>query len=136
MSLPDLALRRPVTTVAATLALVLLGAVSLGRLPVSLLPDVTLPVLTIRTNYPGAAAPEVSRFITEPIEEAIHAGKAEWTYVTPGRSNGRETEILADSATGRPAVAAGDTVLVEGHLTLTHDAPVRLMAKERTLSAP
>jgi HAE1 family hydrophobic/amphiphilic exporter-1 len=59
--------------VAATLALVLLGAVSLGRLPVSLLPDVTLPVLTIRTNYPGAAAPEVSRFIAEPIEEAIAA---------------------------------------------------------------
>jgi HAE1 family hydrophobic/amphiphilic exporter-1 len=58
---------------AATLALVLLGAVSLGRLPVSLLPDVTLPVLTIRTNYPGAAAPEVSRFVAEPIEEAIAA---------------------------------------------------------------
>ncbi len=73
MSLPALALRRPVTTVAATLALVLLGAVSLGRLPVSLLPDVTLPVLTIRTSYPGAAAPEVSRFVAEPIEEAIAA---------------------------------------------------------------
>ena len=73
MSLPALALRRPVTTVAATLALVLLGAVSLGRLPVSLLPDVVLPVLTIRTNYPGAAAPEVSRFVTEPIEEAVAA---------------------------------------------------------------
>jgi HAE1 family hydrophobic/amphiphilic exporter-1 len=42
-------------------------------LPVSLLPDVTLPVLTIRTVYPGAAAPEVSRFIAEPIEEAIAA---------------------------------------------------------------
>jgi multidrug efflux pump subunit AcrB len=66
MSLPDLALRRPVTTVAATLALVLLGAVSLGRLPVSLLSDVTLPVLTTRTNFPGAAAPEVPRFIAGP----------------------------------------------------------------------
>lgn len=40
MTLAALALRRPVTTVAATLALVLLGSVSLGRLPVSLLPDV------------------------------------------------------------------------------------------------
>lgn len=73
VSLSGLALRRPVTTVAATLALVLLGAVSLTRLPVSLLPDVSLPVLTIRTNYPSAAAPEVSRFIAEPIEEAIAA---------------------------------------------------------------
>ncbi len=89
MSISTLALRRPVTTVAATLALVLLGAVSLRRLPVSLLPDVTLPVLTIRTNYAGAAAPEVSRFVAEPIEEAIAA--------TPGlvelRSMSRNGEV-------------------------------------------
>ncbi|MGQ0641321.1 MAG: efflux RND transporter permease subunit [Gemmatimonadaceae bacterium] len=73
MSLTRAAVRRPVTTVAATLAVVLLGSVSLGRLPVSLLPDVTLPVLTIRTLYEGAAASEVSRFIAEPVEEAIAA---------------------------------------------------------------
>ena len=71
MSLASAALRRPVATVAATLALVLLGVVSLGRMPVSLLPDVALPVLTIRTIYPGAAPEEVSRFISEPIEEAV-----------------------------------------------------------------
>ena len=51
----------------------LLGSVSLSRLPVSLLPDVTLPVLTIRTLYPNAAATEVSRFVAEPVEEAIAA---------------------------------------------------------------
>jgi HAE1 family hydrophobic/amphiphilic exporter-1 len=73
MSLASSALRRPVTTVATTLAFVLVGAVSLGQLPVSLLPDVSLPVLTIRTAYPGAAATEVSRFIAEPVEEAVAA---------------------------------------------------------------
>ena len=73
MSITSYAVRRPVTTVAATLAIVLLGSVSLSRLPVTLLPDVTLPVLTIRTIYPGAAAEEVSRFVAEPIETAIAA---------------------------------------------------------------
>src|SRR5688572_10948748 len=73
MSLSSAAIRRPVMTVAATLAIVLLGAVSLGRLPVSLLPDVTLPVLTVRTAYPGAAASEVSRFVAEPVEQALAA---------------------------------------------------------------
>lgn len=73
MSLTSAAVKRPVTTLAATLAFCLLGAVSLGRLPVSLLPDVALPVLTIRTSYPGAAASEVSRLVAEPIEEAIAA---------------------------------------------------------------
>jgi HAE1 family hydrophobic/amphiphilic exporter-1 len=89
MSLASTALKRPVTTVAATIALVLLGAVSLGRLPVTLLPDVTLPVLTIRTLYPGAAATEASRFVAEPLEEAIAA--------TPGlvelRSVSRNGEV-------------------------------------------
>lgn len=89
MSVAHAALRRPVTTVAVTLALIMLGAVSLSRLPVSLLPDVTLPVLTIRTAYPGAAATEVSRFVAEPVEEAIAA--------TPGlvdmRSISRNGEV-------------------------------------------
>src|SRR6478609_1792856 len=53
MSLTSAAVKRPVTTLAATLALCLMGAVSLGRLPVSLLPDVALPVLTLLTSDPG-----------------------------------------------------------------------------------
>jgi hydrophobic/amphiphilic exporter-1 (mainly G- bacteria), HAE1 family len=96
VSLPASALRRPVSTVSATVALVLLGVVSLGRIPVSLLPDVTLPVLTIRTDYPGAAAPEVSRFVAEPIEEAISA--------TPGllelRSVSRNDEVTTTARFG------------------------------------
>ena len=60
-----------IATFAATLALVLLGVVSLGRMPVTLLPDVTLPVLTIRTIYPNAAAEEVSRLVAEPIEQGF-----------------------------------------------------------------
>jgi len=89
VSLAAYAVRRPVATLSAILAVVLLGSVSLTRLPVSLLPDVSLPVLTIRTVYTGAAAPEVSRFVAEPIEEAIGA--------TPGltelRSVSRNNEV-------------------------------------------
>jgi HAE1 family hydrophobic/amphiphilic exporter-1 len=73
MSLTSAAIKRPVSTIAATLGVVLLGSVSLGRMPVSLLPDVTLPVLTIRTLYPDAAATEVSRFVAEPIERSVAA---------------------------------------------------------------
>lgn len=73
MSLAAAAVRRPVATVAAVLAVLLLGSVSLSRLPVSLLPDVSLPVLTVRTTYQGAAATEVSRFVAEPVEQAIGA---------------------------------------------------------------
>ena len=89
MSLASRALARPVSTIAATIAVVLLGVISLDRLPVSLLPDVTLPELTIRTAYPGAAASEVSRLVAEPIEQSIAA--------TPGlvdlRSVSRNGEV-------------------------------------------
>ncbi len=93
MSLVSAAVKRPVSTIAAVIALVLLGSVSLTRLPVSLLPDVTLPVLTIRTLYPGSAATEVSRFIAEPIEEAIAA--------TPGL-----VELRSISRTGEATTIA------------------------------
>ncbi|MEP6781967.1 MAG: efflux RND transporter permease subunit [Gemmatimonadaceae bacterium] len=73
MSIASYAVKRPVSTVAAILAVVLLGSVSLTQLPVSLLPDVGLPVLTIRTLYQGAAAEEVSRAVAEPIEQSIAA---------------------------------------------------------------
>jgi HAE1 family hydrophobic/amphiphilic exporter-1 len=89
MSLSSYAIKRPVTTIATTLAMVLVGAISLARLPVSLLPDVTLPVLTIRTSYPGSAAAEASRLVAEPIEQSIAA--------TPGlvelRSVSRNEEV-------------------------------------------
>ena len=89
MSLAAYAVRRPVATLSAILAVVLLGSVSLSRLPVSLLPDVSLPVLTIRTGYTGAAAPEVSRFVAEPIEEAIGAVPG----LTELRSVSRNNEV-------------------------------------------
>ena len=63
-----------------------------------------------------------------PLVFVIRDGRAQWTYILPGRSNGRQTEVLPDSVSGIIPVNAGDQVIVEGHLTLTHDAPVRVVA--------
>jgi HAE1 family hydrophobic/amphiphilic exporter-1 len=103
MTLADLSLRRPVTTVAATLALVLLGSVSLGRLPVALLPDVSLPVLTVRTAYPGAAAAEVSRLVAEPIEEAVAATPGRVELRSVSRNGGATTTLRFAWGTAMPA---------------------------------
>jgi RND family efflux transporter MFP subunit len=64
-----------------------------------------------------------------PLVFVVRDGRAQWTYIFPGRTNGLETEVLPDSTTGEIPVKPGDTVLVEGHLTLTHDAPVRVVPK-------
>lgn len=66
-----------------------------------------------------------------PLVFVAKGGRAQWVYILPGRSNGVETEVLADSTSGEIPVAVGDTVLVEGHLTLTHDAPVRVIKGDR-----
>ncbi len=80
-----------------------------------------------RTIVPASAVIERDG---RPLVFVVKGGRAQWVYIFPGRTNGFETEVLADSSTGQIPVAAGDTVLVEGHLTLTHDAPVRLVAKQ------
>lgn len=112
MSLASAALNRPVTTLSATLAVVMLGTVSLTRLPVSLLPDITLPVLTIRTAYPGAAATEASRLVAEPIEEAVAS--------TPGlvdlRSVSRNGEVTTTLRFGWGTEMAQTVLLVRERL--------------------
>lgn len=63
-----------------------------------------------------------------PLVFVVRDGRAQWTYVLPGRSNGTLTEILPDSVSGQIPVTPGDQVIVDGHLTLIHDAPVRVVA--------
>jgi RND family efflux transporter MFP subunit len=75
-------------------------------------------------------APAIIERDGRPLVFVVKGGRAQWVYVFPGRTNGAETEILADSASGQIPVQPGDTVLIEGHLTLTHDAPVRLIARQ------
>jgi multidrug efflux pump subunit AcrA (membrane-fusion protein) len=63
-----------------------------------------------------------------PMVFVVREGRAKWEYVNAGRSNRREREILPDTATGLIPLNPGDIVLIDGHLTLSHDAPVKLVA--------
>lgn len=67
-----------------------------------------------------------------PLVFVVKDGRAEWVYINAGRSNDRQTEVLADSVSGLVPLKAGDIVLVDGHLTLTHQAPVRLVSTRET----
>ena len=83
--------------------------------------------LTDRTVVPARAVIERDG---RPLVFVVKGGRAQWTYILPGRTNGLETEVLPDSSTGQIPVQPGDVVLVEGHLTLTHDAPVRVVKRQ------
>lgn len=71
-----------------------------------------------------------------PLVFVVKNGRAQWVYINPGRSNGTDTEVLPDSGTGLIPVEVGDEVIVEGHLTLTHDAPVRVVNADTTSGRP
>jgi RND family efflux transporter MFP subunit len=71
-----------------------------------------------------------------PLVFVVKEGRAQWVYIFPGRSNGVDTEVLPDSTSGQIPLKPGDVVLVEGHLTLTHDAPVRVIQKAEQGKAP
>ncbi|MDX1503530.1 MAG: efflux RND transporter permease subunit, partial [Thermoanaerobaculia bacterium] len=71
MSLPAVAVRRPITVMMATLAVTTFGFLAARRLPVELLPDLSYPTLTVQTSYPDAAPVSVEQFVTRPVEEAL-----------------------------------------------------------------
>ncbi|MEO0073472.1 MAG: efflux RND transporter permease subunit [candidate division WOR-3 bacterium] len=71
MRLSDTAIRRPVTTIMVTLALLVFGLVGVTRMPVDVFPKVTLPMIVIATFYPGAGPLEVESEITDPIEKRV-----------------------------------------------------------------
>jgi HlyD family secretion protein len=87
--------------------------------------------LTKRRMVPAAAVIERDG---RPLVFVVKDGRAQWVYINPGRSNGVETEVLPDSASGVIPVEPGDQVIVSGHLTLTHDAPVRLIQADTALT--
>lgn len=56
----------------------------------------------------------------------VEDGTAQWKYVATGLENDRDVEIVPTDSTD--AVEPGQVVLVRGHHTLTHGAPVRVVA--------
>jgi len=66
-----LSIARPIAVVAAVLMVVMFGLVALQTIPIQLAPDVNRPVITITTQWPGAAPAEIERDITNRQEEVL-----------------------------------------------------------------
>ncbi len=73
MSIPRLAIHRPVTMFMISFVVLLLGGISLTRLPVDLMPESEFPSITVRVNYAGVGPLEIEELVTRPIEQAVSA---------------------------------------------------------------
>jgi HAE1 family hydrophobic/amphiphilic exporter-1 len=73
MSIPRIAIHRPVTMFMLSAVVILLGWISFMRLPVDLMPDVSFPSITVRVSYAGVGPLEMEELVTRPIEQAMSA---------------------------------------------------------------
>jgi len=71
MSLSDFSIRRPVTVLVLSAALMLLGAVSVTRLKLDFLPQMDFPFIGVFAPYPNAIPSQVEEEIARPIEEVL-----------------------------------------------------------------
>jgi hydrophobic/amphiphilic exporter-1 (mainly G- bacteria), HAE1 family len=127
MSIPRLAIHRPVTMFMLSGVIMLLGFLSLMRLPVDLMPDVTYPSITVRVGYAGVGPLEIEELITRPIEQAMSAvAGLERLESTSAEGSSR---VTLNFAWGMDLNEAADDVRnrldrVRGRLPEEADAPI------------
>ena len=67
----SISILRPIAVIAAVLMVVMFGGVALQSIPIQLTPDVNRPVITVTTNWGGAAPAEIEREIVNRQEDEL-----------------------------------------------------------------
>ncbi len=73
MSLSTLSIKRPVLAIVMNLVIIIFGFIGFNYLGVREYPSIDPPVVSVRTNYPGANADIIESQITEPLEKIINS---------------------------------------------------------------
>ena len=127
MSIPRIAIQRPVTMFMLSGVIILIGWISFVRLPVDLMPDVSLPSLTVRVSYAGVGPLEMEELVTRPLEQALSAVSGlERLESTSSEGSSR---VTLNFAWGTELNEAADDVRnrldrIRGRLPEEADAPV------------
>jgi hydrophobic/amphiphilic exporter-1 (mainly G- bacteria), HAE1 family len=71
MDLSELSIRRPIFLTCVVILSLVVGLGAMSRMGVDLFPDVTFPVVTVQTPYPGAGPSEVETLVSKPLEDEL-----------------------------------------------------------------
>lgn len=71
MNLAGLSIKRPIFITCLIILMIVAGLMAMYKMPVNLFPDVTFPIVTVTTEYRGAAPKEVELQVSKVIEEEI-----------------------------------------------------------------
>lgn len=108
MILSEISVRRPVFATVLSLLLIAFGLLSFSGLPLRELPNIDPPVVSISTDYPGAAADVVQSRITEVIEDQV-AGIEGIDTIT-SRSRDGSSGVTIEFSLNRDIEAAANDV--------------------------
>ncbi len=87
------AIDRPVSVISVVLMVVMFGLLALAAIPVQLAPDVRKPIITITTNWFGAAPAEVEREITNRQEDVLKGLEGLQEMVSSSRNGQAEITL-------------------------------------------
>jgi len=71
MSLPRLAVDRPVSTLMLLVSILAVGTISLFRLPLEFYPKLSIPFVAIVVPYPNSNPTQIEKTVARPLEEAL-----------------------------------------------------------------
>jgi HAE1 family hydrophobic/amphiphilic exporter-1 len=75
VTLPEIAVRRPVAIATVLTCLVVLGSVALIRLPLGFMPEVEEPQLFVQVPFENSTPAQTERLVIRPLEEALGSVK-------------------------------------------------------------
>jgi len=96
MTLPELAVKRPVTALMVIVSIVVLGGVALTRLPLAFMPDVVEPEFFVILPYQNASPEQVEQMIVRPVEDALGGVKGLQTMWSRCGSDGGRIRLGFD----------------------------------------
>ncbi|HEY4555198.1 MAG TPA: efflux RND transporter permease subunit, partial [Lysobacter sp.] len=108
MSVAELSIKRPVTTVMFFVTLVVVGLIAAVRLPLEAFPSVSFPVVFVQLPYAGSTPEEVERTVLRPAEEALATLSGINTMQGQARADGASVMIMFKDWERDVAIAASE----------------------------
>ena len=71
MSITEISIKRPVTTIMVFVSLLVVGIIATRLVPIEFFPEITFPGAFVQIPYPNATPSEVEEQISRPIEEVL-----------------------------------------------------------------
>jgi multidrug efflux pump subunit AcrB len=107
----DSILQQPHAILSATLVVVLMGVLGYIQMPTNLFPDVNRPNVSVVTKWPGAAATDVAREVTHPVEVRMSAIDGVRRVTSTSRDG--VSAVQVEFEYGKPIETAANAITTE-----------------------